>query len=101
MPRTRTKCQNTWKTYDSFVKKRNKHLFETNDPLQVKYRYQRQLVHSFEKINIEKYGYYPGVLREEIKRPEQRFEIIYKNEKPFIRIDRMDEKNEGIYSKSK
>ena len=74
------------KTYDSFVKKRNKHLFETNDPLQVKYRYQRQLVHSFEKINIEKYGYYP-VLREEIKRPEQRFEIIYKMKNHLFLIE--------------
>ena len=80
------------KTYDSYVEKRNDYLFNTNEPLKVKYRYQRQLVHSFEKINIEKYGYYPKVLRDEIDKPEQRFEIIYEHGEPFIRIDRNDKK---------
>ena len=78
------------KTYESYVEKRNDYLFNTNEPLKVKYRYQRQLVHSFEKINIEKYGYYPKVLRDEIDKPEQRFKIIYENGEPFIRIDRND-----------
>lgn len=80
------------KTYDSYVMKRNDFLFQTTDPLKVKYRYQRQLVHSFEKINIQKYGYYPKILRDEIEKPKQRFEIIYNNNVPFIRIDQNDDK---------
>lgn len=80
------------KTYEAYIKKRNKYLFDTNDPLKIKYRYQRQLVHSFEKIDIEKYGYYPKILRSEIEKVNQRFEILYEEEKPFIRIDRDDEK---------
>ena len=78
------------KNYDDFVTQRNNYLFGTKDQKSIKYRYNRQLVHTFKKIDIEKYGYYPQVLRAEIAKEKQRFQIKYVNNKPFIRIDRED-----------
>ena len=78
------------KNYDDFVTQRNNYLFGTKDQKSIKYRYNRQLVHTFQKIDIEKYGYYPQVLRTEISKEKQRFQIEYVNNKPFIRIDRED-----------
>ena len=79
------------KSYDEFVEKRNLFLFGTNNQNSVKYRYNRQLVHTFEKINIDKYGYYPKVLRAEISEEKQRFKIEYMDGKPFLRVDKEDE----------
>ena len=73
--------------YDVFVKNRNMFLFGTNEPCSLKYRYQRQLVHTFGKINIDKYGYYPKVLREEMTNKNQRFLVEYTDEFPYIRVD--------------
>lgn len=77
--------------YDDFVNKRNKYLFGTSDSQKIKYRYNRQLVHTFEKIDIEKYGYYPQILRLEKEKENQRFKIKYIDDRPFIRIDNQDE----------
>ena len=56
----------------------------------MKYRYQRQCVQNFEKLNKSKFGDFPKVLRKEINKKEQRFEIIYKEGEIYNRIDRMD-----------
>ena len=77
--------------YDDFVNKRNICLFESSDQKSVKYRYNRQLVHTFEKIDIDKYGYYPEILRSEMNKENQRFKINYVDGKPFIRVDNEDE----------
>jgi hypothetical protein len=37
-----------------------------------------------------RYGDYPDVLRDELARPQQRFEIVYRDDRPWIRIDRED-----------
>jgi len=79
------------KTYEEFVSKRNLFLFDTNEMCKVKYRYQRQCVQNFEKLNLNKFGYFPKVLRKETNKKDQRFEIIYKNDRIFNRIDRMDQ----------
>jgi len=78
------------KTYEEFVSKRNKFLFDTSDISKIKFRYQRQCVQSFEKLNTSKFGDFPKVLRKEINKKEQRFEIIYNDGEIYNRIDRMD-----------
>ena len=79
------------KTYEEFVSKRNLFLFDTNEVCKLKYRYQRQCVQNFEKLDLDKFGHFPKVLREETNKKEQRFEIIYKNDRIYNRIDRRDE----------
>ncbi len=76
--------------YDIFVQNRNKYLFGTNNELSVKYRYSIQVVNSFVKLDLKKFGEYPIVLREEIKNENARFFVQYKNDKPFRRIDLND-----------
>lgn len=77
-------------SFEQFVKERNLFLFGTNNTCKVKYRYQRQCVQNFEKLNKSKFGDFPKVLRKEINKKEQRFEIIYKEGEIYNRIDRMD-----------
>lgn len=73
-----------------FVNDRNLFLFDTINNCKVKFRYQRQCVQNFTKLNISKFGDFPKVLRKEINKKEQRFEIIYKDGEIYNRIDRMD-----------
>lgn len=77
-------------SFEQFVKERNLFLFDTNDTCKVKYRYQRQCVQNFEKLDLNKFGHFPKVLRSETNKKEQRFEVLYKDNNVFIRIDRMD-----------
>ena len=79
------------KSYDLFVKERNAFLFDTTDSKSVKYRYKRQFVKNLERTNSLKLEDYPKVLRDEIKKDEPRFEIIYRNNQTFIRLDREDD----------
>jgi glycosyltransferase involved in cell wall biosynthesis len=78
-------------SYIEFVKERNMFLFDTTEVCKIKYRYQRQCVQNFEKMNVTKFGKYPKVLRDEIEKKDQRFEIIYVDNKIYTRIDRMDQ----------
>ena len=78
--------------YNLFVDKRNQYLFETTEVSKVKYRYQRQQVQSVHKIDLDKFGDFPKVLKSETESNKQRFQILYKDDKPYIRIDLSDEK---------
>ena len=78
--------------YNLFVDKRNQYLFETTDVSKIKYRYQRQQVQSLHKFDLNKFGDFPEVLKSETKSKNQRFQILYKDDKPFTRIDLGDEK---------
>lgn len=76
---------------NEFKLKRNLYLFETSDINSIKFRYQRQLVPRFNKFNPEQYGvYYPAILNQEINSGNERFKVIYKNDKPYLRKDKND-----------
>ncbi len=64
--------------------------FGTTNSCSLKYRYQRQCVQQYIKYDAKKYGDYPDVIKEELKKGKERFKIIYKNNRPFIRIDEED-----------
>jgi hypothetical protein len=76
--------------YEKFKVVRNNYLFATNETKSLKYRFIRQLVSQFKLFDTNKYGKYPKILEEELHNNLQRFTIIYKNGKPFYRIDKED-----------
>ena len=87
----------TWRKYtnefhnfrlskEDFIAKRNRYYFGTNDLRKINFRYQRQNVKRFVKYKVEDYIDYPEALKELMKK-NNRFEIIYVNEKPYTRID--------------
>jgi glycosyltransferase involved in cell wall biosynthesis len=78
------------RTLEEFKQRRNLELFGTNEPRSLKFRYQRQLSYHLTAFDAQRYGDYPEVLREELSRPEQRFTIVYRAGRPWIRIDRED-----------
>ena len=69
-----------------FFNKRNLYYFETTDPKKVNYRYQRQCVQIFEKYEIEDFIDYPKEIKK-LMNKNDRFKIIYKDSKPFYRMD--------------
>jgi hypothetical protein len=77
-------------TLDSFKQARNLHLFGTDVRESVKYRYQRQLVPKFDKYQAALHEYYPKILKEHMASGLERFEIIYRSGRPFLRIDQQD-----------
>lgn len=87
----------TWRQYcnensnfklskESFIEMRNNYYFETNDSMKVNFRYQRQNVLRFIKYQPKEFIDYPLELKNLMKK-NNRFEIVYKNLKPYIRID--------------
>jgi glycosyltransferase involved in cell wall biosynthesis len=78
------------KSYEDFRNSEAIRQFGTTDKNSLKYRYQRQCVQHFVKYEPEKYGDYPDVLLEEIRNRKERFKIIYKDGRPFIRLDYTD-----------
>ena len=77
-------------SYETFVKERNSFLFNVTESDNVKYRYKRQFVQNLIRTNSLQTEDYPEVLREEVKKNEPRFHIIYRNNQIFSRIDRQD-----------
>lgn len=77
--------------FNLFKLMRNKYLFGTINEKSLKYRYIRQLVSQFVKFETNTYGDYPKVLKAELVNNNRRFKVIYKDNKPFIRIDNVDE----------
>jgi hypothetical protein len=77
------------RTLDGFKRRRNLELFGTDDPRSVKYRYRRQLAYHFVRYDPHRYGDYPEALREELAKP-QRYEVVYRDGRPWTRIDRED-----------
>lgn len=87
----------TWRKYcnensnfrlskEAFIQQRNKYYFATNDPLIVNYRYQRQNVLRFVKYQPKDFIDYPKELKILMKK-NNRFEIVYKDLMPYMRID--------------
>jgi hypothetical protein len=83
------------RTLDGFTRRRNEDLFGTNDPRSVKWRYGRQLSYHFARYDPERYGAYPSVLEAELAKEEARFEVLYRDGRPWIRIDREDDEMAG------
>jgi hypothetical protein len=78
--------------FEYFSKYWNDYLFQTNELNSLKYRYMRQLYEiSIKKFDEEKYKKYPNVIQDIIDSRYERFEVQYKNDKPFIRVDKEDE----------
>jgi glycosyltransferase involved in cell wall biosynthesis len=75
--------------FEAFKQRRNLELFGTTDPLSVRFRFNRQLMHVLVRFDPDRYGSYPEVLADEL-RSEQRFEVLYRNGRPFQRLDRED-----------
>ena len=74
---------------EGFMRRRNLELFGTNDPRSLKFRYQRQLCYHLTRYEPERYGDYPELVERELERP-QRFEVVYRDGRPWIRIDHED-----------
>jgi glycosyltransferase involved in cell wall biosynthesis len=75
--------------FEAFKARRNLELFGTNDPRSVKFRFNRQLMYVLVRFDPAIHGNYPHVLSGELAGP-QRFEVIYRDGRPFRRIDRED-----------
>jgi glycosyltransferase involved in cell wall biosynthesis len=77
------------RTLEGFKRQRNQELFGTNDPRSLKFRYQRQLSYSLARYDAQRYGDYPVVLQDALAGP-QRFEVVYRDGRPWSRIDHED-----------
>lgn len=77
-----------------FKRRRNLKLFGTVERRPLKWRYLRQLSYLLAPYDPEQSGDYPEVLQEELTGP-QRFEVIYRDGRPWNRIDREDEEMLG------
>jgi glycosyltransferase involved in cell wall biosynthesis len=77
------------RTLDGFKRRRNEELFGTNEPRSLKFRFIRQLSYQLMPYDEERFGAYPEVLKGELSR-RQRFEVVYRDGRPWSRIDRED-----------
>lgn len=76
--------------FEAFKRRRNLDLFGTNDSRALKFRFQRQLAHNLQPYDPMIHGPYPEVLRHELERPDPRFEVLYRDGRPYLRLDRSD-----------
>jgi len=76
------------KDFGQYKQAKELEIYGTNDPKSLKYRLQRQSVYHFEKYDPVTYGDYPDILKEEIEAGRDRFEVIYRDGKPYLRVDR-------------
>ncbi|MBL4655610.1 MAG: glycosyltransferase [Bacteroidia bacterium] len=88
----RSKKQQQLLSYQKYRKDKELELFDTNNQLSLFYRFQRQCVLHFEQYNVDLYGDYPEILKNELVNEDERFKVIYKDGKPSIRIDKKDQK---------
>lgn len=61
-----------------------------DDELAVRWRFMRDFTHRLARVDRTQFGDYPSVLQAELDRPEPRFEVVYVNDRPTLRIDRED-----------
>jgi glycosyltransferase involved in cell wall biosynthesis len=64
--------------------------YGTNDKRSLKYRLQRQTVYHYQRYEPELYGDYPDILREQIESGKERFKVIYRDGRPYLRVDYED-----------
>ena len=62
----------------------------TVEPMAIQYRFLRQFAHALSPYNAAQFGEYPQVVLDRIAAGDNRFEVIYNNEKPYLRTDKND-----------
>ena len=62
----------------------------TAEPMAVKYRFLRQFTSPLALYDVTQFGEYPQVVANKIEDGDNRFEVVYKDGKPFLRTDRND-----------
>jgi glycosyltransferase involved in cell wall biosynthesis len=82
------------RTLEGFIRQTNLELFGTNDPRSVKFRYLRQAAYHLVRYDSDRYGAYPEVLEAELDGP-QRFEVLYRDGRPWMRVDHEDDEMAG------
>jgi glycosyltransferase involved in cell wall biosynthesis len=75
--------------FEEFKRRRNLELFGTLDPRAIKFRFGRQLMLVLRRFDAEEYGDYPEILKEELN-TSQRFQVLYREGRPYRRLDRED-----------
>lgn len=76
--------------YEKFKIKFASERLNTSEPMSVQFRFLRQFASQLQKYDATKYGEYPEVVLQKEKEETQRFEVIYKDGKPYIRHDKHD-----------
>lgn len=76
--------------FETFKNLRNQYLFDSTEAEVVHYRYNRQLTSQFKKFDLHTFSYFPEVIQHELKNPHKRFEVCYKDNKPYFRYDSQD-----------
>ncbi len=82
------------RTLEGFTRRRNLELFATTDRRSLKFRNQRLVQYLLVPYDPDRYGDYPDLLKEELAQP-QRFEVVYRNGRPWTRIDHEDTEMAG------
>ena len=77
--------------FEEYRHSRNVELFGTDDPRSVKFRYERQLSYHMGPYEVDRYGGYPALLSRELSKPRQRFEVVYREGRPWSRVDHEDD----------
>ena len=62
----------------------------TTEPMSIQFRFLRQFTSQLQKYDTTKYGEYPDVVLQREREEAQRFEVVYKDGKPYIRHDKLD-----------
>ena len=83
--------QNQLKDFDAFRDKKNLERYGTADLRSIKYRYWRQVTRTLRRFDGNEAGGYPEILSGELKSPVPRFQVEYRDGKPFRRIDHHDD----------
>jgi glycosyltransferase involved in cell wall biosynthesis len=76
--------------FETFKKAWCEREFGTNDDKSLKWRFQREFCNRLSPIDYDLFGEYPEVLKEESENSATRFQVVFKKEKPYTRIDRSD-----------
>ncbi|MDB5282463.1 MAG: putative glycosyltransferase involved in cell wall biosis [Bacteroidota bacterium] len=67
-----------------------KEVLGTEEGQSIKFRFLRQFTARLGKYDANKFGAYPDIVLKEISKGESRFEVTYKNGRPYLRTDKMD-----------
>lgn len=76
--------------FSKFEKEWQLERYKTNDRNSLIYRHQKEYLLHYKKYDPETYGDFPEILLEHHSKGVERFRIIYKNGKPYSRIDSSD-----------
>ena len=81
--------------FEIFKKDWCKREFGTSAQASLKWRFQRDFCNRLERIDRKMFGDYPDVLKPELDGKQTRFEVVFKDGKPYSRVDRADDEMSG------